>query len=309
MQDEIDDMNKYLYNDGGVQDQLGDINDIIHTTVLKASEEVTVAVDNISSGDDYISQAHPSIIRTTVIGTDANGKAYIAEKLIGEKIILVFENDDKEVYFWGQYNEKYHWDGYCLTNAYYKDGTLFGICESNFDDGKRLDYVSFYHEGDNEWTYSNRVVNGKSNTGISVWYYSEVKNRKNFTNRNVRVSDFILPDDYIKNNEFRMKKFYSGNTSEGRYNDDTGDAYEIIYSSDGTVKTLYCGNFCDGMFEDDTGNAWDIAYSEKQGLYLYNKGVFKNGHATVNCITKIVHIDEIKDIIGDKKFESELKWK
>lgn len=52
-----------------------------------------------------------------------------------------------------------------------------------------------------------------------------------------------------------LVEFYHGNTSNGYYNDDTGNAYLVQYNNSNTVKTLYCGNFKDGVFNDNTGNA------------------------------------------------------
>lgn len=104
----------------------------------------------------------------------------------------------------GKFNENYHWDGYCITNVYYKDGTLFGLCESNFDDGKRMDYISLYREDNNEWTYTNRNIGADGNSGITKCFTYSTSDVKNFTETNVRTNDFIIPDDYIEQNDFKM---------------------------------------------------------------------------------------------------------
>lgn len=132
---------------------------------------------------------------------------------------------------------------------------------------------------------------------------------KNFTETNVRTNDFILPDDYIEQNDFKMLKYYSGTTSKEVYNDTSGNAYEVIYYSDGTVKTLYNGQFVDGTFNDSTGNAWDISYSEKEGVYIYNKGIFKNNYATDTVESEPVDLNRINKIIDGKKYDCELKWR
>lgn len=93
------------------------------------------------------------------------------------------------------------------------------------------------------------------------------------------------------------------------YNDTSGNAYEVIYYSDGTVKTLYNGQFVDGTFNDSTGNAWDISYSEKEGVYIYNKGIFKNNYATDTVESEPVDLNRINKIIDGKKYDCELKWR
>lgn len=209
----------------------------------------------------------------------------------------------------GKFNDNYHWDGYCITNVYYKDGTLFGLCESNFDDGKRMDYISLYREDNNEWTYTNRNIGTDGNSGITKCFTYSTSDVKNFTETNVRTNDFILPDDYIEKNDFKMLKYYSGTTAKEVYNDTSGNAYEVIYYSDGTVKTLYNGQFVDGTFNDSTGNAWDISYSEKEGVYIYNKGIFKNNYATDTVESEPVDLNRINQIIDGKKYDCELKWR
>lgn len=297
---------KDIYEDKGVNTQLRDIWDILGIEPYKADENFVGELGNV---EHFNSNAHSSISRTTVIGTDANGNAHLADELIGKMVILVYTEDDKDVFFMGKFNDNYHWDGYCITNVYYKDGTLFGLCESNFDDGKRMDYISLYREDNNEWTYTNRNIGADGNSGITKCYTYSTSDVKNFTETNVRTNDFILPDDYIEQNDFKMLKYYSGTTSKEVYNDTSGNAYEVIYYSDGTVKTLYNGQFVDGTFNDSTGNAWDISYSEKEGVYIYNKGIFKNNYATDTVESEPVDLNRINKIIDGKKYDCELKWR
>lgn len=317
--DDVNTMHDYLYNDEGVQDQLGDIasditeiKDLLNITSIIASPDVTSVLDKISIEPNDNSMSYASFTATTCIGTDAEGKEYIAKDLIDEKVLLTYTENDKEVYFLGEYNENYHWDGYCITNVYNSDSTLYGICEYNFDDGKRLDYKSFcVSESNNkEWIYSDKKCNENSNSGKNILYSFDYDKKKNFTNTNVRISDIIYVDDFVESIKPTVLTYYSGNTSDGKYNDDTGDAYEIIYNDDGTIKTLYVGNFKDGTFNDATGNAWDIAYSDEGGYYVYNEGEFKDGRAVKRSATPI-DTDRINEIILEhkQKFDIELKWK
>lgn len=311
MQDNIKDINNGLNGNDGIYSRLAILEEKINISVIAASADTQDYID-ISVVDNNVSTSTSSISADTCIGTDSDGKAYIAKDLIGQTILLTFKQNNKEVYFLGQYNENYHWDGYCITNAYYLDGTLYGICESNFDDGKRLDYKSFCESESNayEWIYSDKVCNENNNSGTNILYSFDYNKEKNFTNTNVRITDIIYVDDFVENIKPTICTYYSGNTSNGKYNDDTGNAYEIIYNDDGTIKTLYVGKFEDGTFNDNTGNAWDIAYSDDGGYYVYNTGEFKNGHA-VNRSTTPIDIARINEIIVEhgQTFDVELKWK
>lgn len=115
--------------------------------------------NNISIKDNDISQVATPLEPEMVIGKDLNGNEYIAEELVNKTILLSYydKEDDKIVYFLGQYNKEYHWDGYCVTNSYYTDGTFHGVCESNFYNGKRLDYetILLLDKNKNEWGYRN----------------------------------------------------------------------------------------------------------------------------------------------------------
>ena len=266
--------------------------------------------NEVTIENNGISNSKSSFEATTIVGKDLTGKTYIAKDLVGKKLILIYDIvDGKKVYFWGKYNENYHWEGECITNSFNNDGTFFGACKSNFDDGNRLDYTSLYQEDDAEWIYTKRKVDGNINRGISKTYYCDSLEIKPFVDAEVTVDDLKDPEYYLEISKFQLKKYYSGDTSNGRYNDNTGNAYEVIYDNDGFIKTLYVGGFLNGFFDDDTNLAWDIAYSERMGEYLYHKGRFKNGHGLDTDETEIVDKQQINEILKDKNFECELKWK
>lgn len=249
-----------------------------------------------------------SLEENIYIGIDSDGKKCYTRDLIGETTLLTYKEEGKDVFFLGKINENYNWDGYCITNSYYADGTLSSICESNFGNGERLDYKSIYLSEEGKWIYSNRVHSNGQNKGISITYVLEASKTKNFTVDNVRTSDIIFTDDFLEKSNARKIQYYSGNTVDGLYNDTTGNAYHVKYDEDGTVLTLYVGNFAGGTYNDSTGNAWDIAYSEECDIYVYNTGKFINGGA-VNKSTYGISMEEIEKIIAPYAFECGLKWK
>ena len=259
-------------------------------------------VGSASNQSNNGTDARPSVSRTTVIGRDDKGNNYIAEDLINKTIIMEYEDDDKEVYFLGRYNENYHWQGFCLTNSYFMDGRLFGICESNLHDGQIKDYVSLYRENGNEseWTYTDRTRHKDKNSGISKSYFCDITDVKNFTETDIRITDFILIDDYIKDYNFQLRKYYIGDTSGGRYNDNTGNATLFEFSDNGTVYEILHGKFVNGDRVDSSNSAWRIKYDEDIQKYKKRSG---------NGAEKVVDVNQIEDTISGIDIDCELKWK
>lgn len=302
-------IDNYLYDDGGVKDQLGDINEALNIKVINVTDEQAISMlDDINEKSDSISYTMPILLSNMPIGTDIYGNSYVVKDLVNQTVLLTYREDDKEVYFLGQYNDRRNWNGYCVTNSYNLDGTLYSICESNFDDGKRMDYKSLYSSAESEWTVSDRICDNNVNSGTTTNYYYEYETIKNFTNTNVRRTDILYVDSFIDNEVAIITKFYFGETLNQRYNDDSGDAYLVKYDSDGTVKTLYVGNFVDGYCEDYTGNAWSIVYSEELQDYFYNTGDFENNSAIEKSLEPIT-VEEIEKIVSEYNFLCDLKWK
>lgn len=318
---EISKMHNYLYNDDGVEDQLGDITteiekmkELFDLKSLIASTALTDDVANISVEPNNISTVTTTFTATTCIGTDSDGNTYIAKDLIDKTILLTFVQDDKEIYFLGQYNENYHWDGYCVTNTYNLDGSLFGICESTFDDGNRLDYESFYmSETKNEWIYTDRDCskdeNGNVvNKGDSIRYNFNYGETKNFTSTNVRVTDMLYIEDFQDSKDRTMLSHYSGATSDGVYNDESGDAYLIKYNKKGFVKTFYKGRFKDGYFQDE--DALEIVLDESNNInrYFIYEGKFENGSRENDESIRYITQEEIDKIMKENGISIDLKW-
>lgn len=318
---EISKMHNYLYNDDGVEDQLGDITEEIERMKelfdlksLIASSALTDDVANISVEPNSISVVTTSFTSTTCIGTDSNGNTYIAKDLIDETILLTFVQDDKEIYFLGQYNENYHWDGYCVINTYNSDGSLFGICESTFDDGNRLDYESFYmSETKDGWIYTDRDCtkdeNGNAvNKGESIRYDFNYGETKNFTSTNVRVTDIRYIEDFEKSKEMTILSYYCGATSDGVYNDESGDAYLVKYNKKGFVKTFYKGRFKDGYFQDE--DALEIVLDESNHInrYFIYEGKFENGSRENDENIRYITQEEIDNIMKENGISIVLKW-
>ena len=294
----------------GILARLTRIEDRLNIKVLSASNDMLKTVSQVTVAPRNINITKTFIKSDSIIGTDIEGNEYYAKDYINDTILLTYFDEDKEVLFLGQFNDNYHWDGYCVTNAYYSDGTLYGICESDFDDGTRLNFKSIIHEYNNtDWIYSNKQIEGDINSGENIQYFLEYNKSKNFQSTNAKITDIIYVDDFIEKTNSHMLSYYHGNTSDNLYNDLTGQAYYISYFEDGTVKTLYQGNFKDGNFNDDTNNAWYIT-KNKNTSYMYYKGFFniKPTNNETSYFENNLTLDRIKEILKENDFDLELNW-
>lgn len=272
--------------------------------------DITIEVNTIDNTVSYSNA--PLIIGRKSIFYDLEGVKYVSEDLIGETILLTYTEEDKEVYFLGQYNENYHWNGYCVTNAYNSDGTLYGLCESNFIDGERQDYTSFYQVG-SEYIYAHRVKNGELFEGVTVRYCYEDTDGKAFSMDNVRSTDINYVDSYIREKGIdKIRQIYTGTTNQKYYQDNSGDAYRVRFDDEGYVTSLYKGRFADGYGNDETLKAYAIEYNDNyKGYFLNENTVFENGKASEKS-THLLPDDELDKMTSNidmGKYTSYLKWK
>ncbi|MCI7112553.1 MAG: hypothetical protein MR957_02720 [Lachnobacterium sp.] len=309
---EVASMDEAIYkgeDNSGIMAQLARLNGVVFPPTVVNSENQEW---KLSIVDNDVTTVTSGITSATKIGTDADGKVYMANDLIDTRVILFYKEEDKEVFFLGQYNENYHWDGYCMTNVYNADGSLFGISESNFVDGERRDYTCFYQseEDCSEYIYTNRVVEEEGNSGVSITYLVNEKTMKEFDSEKVDIMDFYFINEYLHDNNFPKKSYYSGYTKDGLYEDHTGNAYLVKFGDDGKVNTLYRGQFSKGKFSDPTENSWDIAYSNDIQKYICNSGPFKNGHLEPGKgESREMEIEEILQMMKDYEFDVSLEWR
>lgn len=242
-----------------------------------------------------------------------SGQEYRAEQLVDQNILLPYTEDQTEIYFYGKFNENMHWDGECLINAYNMNNELSIIMEAKYDDGVLKEYKQVIpyttQNGTNVWVVSERKHEGDINIGESRNYIRKETYKKDFDIDTVLVSDILTVDKLISSDS-QLEAYYYGNTSNGYYNDDTGNAYLIKLAEDGTVLTLYKGCFRNGQFHDDTGNAWYIVRSEGTG-YMYYKGAFEYGGVIKDensIFENPLSKERIEEIIENEKFNCDLRW-
>lgn len=304
LSDQYSEVDKYLHQNGGVEDQLEDINEALNLKVINVTDDNTLSsITNLATEGVNIDISSSSLSEGICLGIDSDGNTYLAKDMVGKTILLTYTEGDKEVYFLGQYNEKYHWDGYCVFNSYYLDGTLFGICEANYEDGKCIDYKAFTKDGSN-WILSDKFYdeNGED-TGINITYKLEYNNVKNFTNTNARITDIFSVEKFVKVVDETVYQYYSGKTVDGWYNDPTGSAYLVTYNEDGTVKGLFYGVFANGYLDKGAESSWSIEYLEDYDYYVYLED------EQDSIFDSQVSTEQIEDILSGYDIKCELNWK
>ena len=282
---------------------------------------VMPARQNLKSNEisyNMISLANPPWKDDDVIVEEiGDGKEYTAEEVIGMPMLIPYVDGKYNILFYGQYNEHYFWDGVCTINVY-EGEDLYLITEATYDNGNIISYKQIIQDlsersGEKEWIIADRVNKGNSNSGISKIYSRNNDYTKQYNYDDVAIENLLIFDDIkemIENSdETTIKRCYSGDTSGGYYNDDSGNAYLVRYTEDGYVDLLYQGRFKNGDFDDDSGKAWYIV-KDGNGLYGYFKGVFENGERKETSVNKpkVVCYNKIGDYIDENSFDCDLTW-
>ena len=245
-----------------------------------------------------------SVKDADIIAVSATGREYTAKELQNKRIITSYTQDGYEVIFCGQYNEKYHWHGVCVRNSY-KDGALAFAEVATYDDGKRTYNDQLFPDGDT-FVYARRIQDGNINIGDS-WKYKKTSDiKQEIAYDEPEEKDLIIPEIYIKSLPEYISH-YHGDTSDGQYNDDTGEAYLVTYK-DGYVRTLYSGRFKNGQFEDSTGEAWYITIDDGTE-YMYFKGRFTGGHPAGDGEKENpVTAETVERVTSGRTFTDKLTW-
>lgn len=294
----------------GIKTRMAVIEERLNLRAVNASEGATSRIQaSIKCNNvNYVSAPSP-ISETEILGTDNDGNLLLAKDMIGQTVLVTYNEGTQEVYFLGQYNEDFQWNGNCIIHVYNQDGTLAILTDANYEAGEIRDYKQIMPDS-GEWKYAERKSISGINVGETYTYDWIYEKEKNFTNTNVKGEDIISAEQFKSKMEGKLLSYYSGNTSDGKYNDDTGNAYSVKYSPDGTVRTLYVGGFKDGSYYDYTNTAWYIAVNEGTD-YMFYKGFFDSG-ATVNnsdsTFLNPVKRDKVEEVLSMYEFKCPIKW-
>lgn len=252
----------------------------------------------------------PSWEGGTMIGNDFNGDTvYKSDDLYNKLIITSYLDGEKEVYFCGRFNENNHWNGKCILNVYEGD-KLISIFEGVYDDGEIYSYKTVTVKKDDEnkeediWLINDRINQGEYNSG-ETWKYTKTEEYiKSFTLEDVKEQQIATFEKFISTRNEKLLGYYKGNTSNGLYNDDTGNAYLEKYKSDGNLDFLYVGKMKNGYPHDNTKNAWSVAWGYANDGYYYYIGTFTNGnHGKPPKNWKPMTQEEINEKVNPDDFE------
>ena len=249
-----------------------------------------------------------------IIASDLiSGEEYSAGFLAGKKLLVPYTNNGQEVVFFGQYNENYHWDKDCIINVYANDELIL-IMDAEYDDGELVTYQQVLAETlqtrQNVWVVTEREHRADLNYG-ETWNYDRTEDyTKQFELDQVQMQDVVSAEDFIAEIDTPVDSYYRGNTSNGIYNDNTGEAYLVRYHEDGTVKVLYKGCFTDGKFDDNTGEAWELVFDSSNGInkYFYYKGIFRKGNRANSKKIDYVTREQIEQITEGMEFSCDMEW-
>lgn len=252
-----------------------------------------------------------SLISTSdaIIRRDSNEKV-TAENLVGKKLLLNYENNGFQNVFYGQFNKNNHWDGECIINSY-KNGELDFMADAIYDDGILISYKQVFRKKETKvkvWVVSIRNHDSKANHGESWEYKREKEIKQDFQLSMVALDDVVWPSMFISSKQTPLA-YYNGDTNNGEYNDESGDAYLIKYAGDGTISMLYKGFFVNGKPEDtEKGDSWEIIWNGVDA-YNYFKGKFHKGAKCSDKFTETkISPARIKELTRDIDFNFAGLW-
>lgn len=276
---------------------------------LQYSEDFTTYLTAVSESIEYGSQPFLFDSNNIIAINELNGEKYSLDQLEEVKLFVPYIEDDKKIIFYGNYiNNKLN--GNCIYNVY-KNDSLETILEATYNEGGLISYKKITSgitsAGVNTWNVSYRKNETIYNTGITLNYFKNNDLIIDFDFENATPDNILYVDNF--HNKLKEKcileGYYIGNTSDGYYNDNTGNALMLKFFDDSTVRMLYHGNFKNGYPNDNTGNAWNIVRN-KNTNYMYYKGYFKNGSTTNNkgfIFENDLTIERINEILKQNNFK------
>lgn len=324
---EIEDIKQLIEDESTARENkdkdIGDRIDLLFTALgLRPTEKAQNAISHryVGWGNPYDDPNAPNQLRaqTLIAYSEMTNEQYSAQQLSDIRLLLPYQNNGQEVYFYGAFSESGQWTGNCITNVYEND-KLTLITDAEYDNGKLLKCKQIFsytlRNGQDVWAFSDRTQEDGFSSGVT-WLYertSENEYTKSFTMDETTIDDIFTGDQFREKINGQLCAFYHGNISDGFFNDETGDAYMVYFFEDGTVRLLYSGNFKDGTFNDNTGKSWYIV-KEKDTDYMYAKGSFKNGDLQRSKVTEKgappLSLEDIKGYMAQRDFDFpfELRW-
>jgi len=255
-----------------------------------------------------------------VLYSTIDGEEHTAKEAAGKKLLLPYTDGDRKYYFYGQLDEEGKWDGDCIINVY-KEGKLELITEADYNKGSlqtfRQAFPGSTTKREDVWYFSTRTMEDGFSSGETWDYFRNGDYQQDFVYEDVVPDNILTIDRFQSQVSGALEGYYSGNTSNGRFNDDTGCAYMVKYfKEDGTIRTLYVGDFKNGFPEDPSDEAWLIGRNSTGEKYSYYKGPTSNGSAAISPYSPNadkywefdINQDRIDALLVGMTFKCELTW-
>ena len=262
--------------------------------------------------------SNAAIQATSVVAYNSKGDEYTVKDVAQKKLLLPYVDKENECIFYGQLDQYGNWDGECIVNVY-QNNCLKLITEAVYDSGDLLTFKQAFPDAKKSdiWYFSKRTMRDGFSSGETWSFHKTGIYTQNFLYAEATAEDVLTLDSFFVNflkTDSILDGYYNGNTSGGKFNDDSGKAYMVKYFNDGTVRTLYTGAFKNGTFEDRTGNAWMIGRLDIDEAYSYYKGPFSGGRAlkapekNSNYWELDISEDRIQELIDGMTFSCQLNW-
>lgn len=258
-------------------------------------------------------------------------KVTTGEEVLGSSLVdktIAFSYTDTEtgelVFFKGQYDENGYWTGNCIIDKY-NNGELTMIMDAEYNSGVLVSYKMVQAIGNEKsnddgtstteylWLISERKVENSVNVGETWTYFREESYEMKFDVDSFSGEDIISKDEFCTEmiDNLDLEGYYNGNTSDGLYNDTTGNACLVKYERDGYIRTFYVGNIVDGDLNDNTGKAIEIVFDKAfpANGYFYYIGSFAKGNRTDGIKPYYINQERIDDIVSQYDFNFEKRWR
>ncbi len=255
------------------------------------------------------------IIGSAVVAMSQNDdfemKQLTVKDLEDQFVTFSYKENGEDVLFYGKYNNENKWDNNCIINRY-KNGKLTFIMDAMYINGKLDSYKQVFvgknGDGKKVWYVSERKTEGNSNSGETWRYFKYGDYEKSINGDNITRNDIMSVDDFRSTIPSTQEAYYNGYTSDGKFNDNTGSSYLVKYNESGRVIYLYKGKMIGGWPEDDTGQAWSLIWVDIDGRYYYYKGGFARGKRTKTPKNwRPATLDEIKSYVDPNDFNCSLQ--
>ena len=298
-----------------VQKSIGTIiSDINNPLVVTADAAEFVYEKDQNNNDDIriITITKNSVVK------DTSNNQISKDNLIGKPICTCYTGDQGEVcIFIGQYDENYNWTGKCTICAY-KNGKLYYSTENIYENSKMVEYRRASKSSSNKnWVITEKKVleNGLTEGDTRSYGYDEIPSKIDDVSIYNDGKEYIpnVEDIYSIDDLYEilqpgiLSHYYGMYDIEGDWDDDTGNAYCIVYEGKEIIDSVLKGEFKGATFI--SGNMYELIGNEK---VIHSLGKFHNVQGKSDdigngsSVSEQLNMEQFKIAIRGEQFENEV---